>query len=497
MFGKAKKSGETLDEDLVELKPFMGLRPGVYLAALYALVLVLALFFILFFPGLSRPGSVVSVDSEPEGAAVRIDGIYQGVSPLSVFVPRGKHRISLVLPAFSVTEFEADVGGRLFASLFFPKRLSFSERLDSPDPLGVLAFAASDYARWASAGEPSAVYQIPLSLSEGAYRAGAGRYGDMAGILIASARFARSRAQMRDLLRAKFLVDNAGRSPSPLALVNSARDMLNYLSDNPGASFWLSDAVYGGGVNAVSASPWHQEHTGAGERPAEGGAAGGAMTLRGIEFRSIPAGTLNREFPYAEETPVPAFWIAASETGREDWDRFVGENPRWAADKRQALIAEGLVTEDYLLPPPGATPGDFSAEQGAAVTGVSWYAARAYCAWLNSSLAMPGYTVRLPFELEWEYAAGVNSRTVSRPLGSMLLNHWEWCENPYSYLDYLPEGAMELIDVPERPVRGGAWLNTPGTITEKTRGGLDPETCSPFVSFRPVIAPDAGSPGGR
>ena len=105
---------------------------------------------------------------------------------------------------------------------------------------------------------------------------------------------------------------------------------------------------------------------------------------------------------------------------------------------------------------------------------------------------MPGYTVRLPTELEWEYAFRVNSRASSPPLKSMLLNHWEWCENPYSYLDYLPEGAMELIGAPERPVRGGAWLNIPETVSAATRGALSPETCSPFVSFRPVIAREPG-----
>ncbi|MDR0389712.1 MAG: SUMF1/EgtB/PvdO family nonheme iron enzyme [Spirochaetaceae bacterium] len=487
MFTKSKKGGETRNEDRVELAPFMGIRPGVYLALLYSLVLALVLFFVLFFPGLSKPGSVLRIHTEPQGAAVRIDGVYQGASPLELFVPKGRHTVSLVLPAFSVNEFELNAGGRVFGSLFFPKRISVSKNLETSDPAGVLSLAAADYARWAAVGEPSAIYQIPLSLSEGAYRAGgaaeSGDYQTMNAILGASARFARNRAQIRDLVRAKFLTNNRGIGPSPLSLVNSARDMLNYLSDNPGASFWLSGSVYGGGENTISASSWHKGHTGLRAPPEQGSGPGAAMRHRGIEFRSIPEGSLNRAPPYAARTPVSSFWIAASEISREDWNRFTNENPRWALENRPALVAEGLVTEDYLADPPELVSQDLPVE--AAVTGVSWYAAKAFCAWLDESL--PGYTVRLPTELEWEYAARVNSRPGGRSFGSMLLKHWEWCEDSYSYLDYLPRGAMELIDAPERPVRGGSWLNTPETITAGTRGGLSPETCSPFVSFRPLL----------
>jgi formylglycine-generating enzyme required for sulfatase activity len=263
--------------------------------------------------------------------------------------------------------------------------------------------------------------------------------------------------------------------------------MLNYLSDNPGASLWLSETVYGGGRNIVSASAWYQGHKTA-KRPPGEERPGSVLNLRGIEFVSMPAGSLNRDFPYTAESPTPSFWIAASEVSGEDWGRFIRENPRWAPDNRSVLVGEGLVSEDYLILPPTARSKNRSAEPGPGVTGVSWYAAKAYCAWLNASLAMPGYTVRLPTELEWEYAARVNQRAVPQPLRFMLLSHWEWCENPYSYLDYLPQGALDLIDVPERPVRGGSWLNPPDTIAPDTRGALSPETCSPFVSFRPVIA---------
>jgi formylglycine-generating enzyme required for sulfatase activity len=41
----------------------------------------------------------------------------------------------------------------------------------------------------------------------------------------------------------------------------------------------------------------------------------------------------------------------------------------------------------------------------------------------------------------------------------------------------------------ERAVRGGSWVNPPGSTSIESRGSLPPETSSPFVGFRPVIVP--------
>ena len=76
MFGK-KKHENTLPEDIVSLKPLFGIRPGVYLTALYGAVCAGILFFALVYPGLANPGAVLSLRSEPSGAAVRIDGVYR------------------------------------------------------------------------------------------------------------------------------------------------------------------------------------------------------------------------------------------------------------------------------------------------------------------------------------------------------------------------------------------------------------------------------------
>ena len=89
-----------LPEDQVRLKPFLGMRPGVYLAIGLSLIILLILFLILLYPGISNPGSLVVYTSVPSGAALRIDGVYAGSSPCKVFVPKGGHTIEATLRGF-------------------------------------------------------------------------------------------------------------------------------------------------------------------------------------------------------------------------------------------------------------------------------------------------------------------------------------------------------------------------------------------------------------
>jgi len=232
-------------EDLVRLKPILGIRPGVYLAVIYSLIILCILFFILVFPGLRSPGAMVELKTEPSGASLRVNGVYMVTSPGKTFVPMGKHSMELVLPGFETERLELEIPGRVFASAFFPRRYPLEVKLNTKDHSGAFAIAAADYAAWSFGGEPTAAWQIPLSLSEGAYRAGfaIGKAGEQGEILKASARFAVTRAALRDIARAKALLDNHGLSPTPASLLNTAADIIGFLSENPGSASWLANIL--------------------------------------------------------------------------------------------------------------------------------------------------------------------------------------------------------------------------------------------------------------
>ncbi|MDR2516130.1 MAG: SUMF1/EgtB/PvdO family nonheme iron enzyme [Spirochaetaceae bacterium] len=478
---------DTYGTDYVKLKPLFGVRPGVWLFGLLCIAFLALLFFLLVFPGLNRNGSLVSCASEPFGAAVLVDGVYRGSTPCDLFISRGTHRFEISLPGFTPRVFERDIPGRVFGSLFFPPRVSVTAGLSAPDRAAVFRRAADEYARWAFGGESAAAWQTPLSLSEGVYRAGSGGIDPvlretMTGILLESRGYAVTRGALRDFVRAEFLLDNGGNPPSPLSLIRSGRAFLAMAA--PGTARHLGGLLDGESAARITESAWYAEDGGGEGRaaPRRGEPAGGrTITLGGLTFVYIDGGTL-----FAADGPgggkeIAGFWISRDEVGAAAFDAFLAENPVWSGAAREALVRQNLVTETYLeMYPGGETAGR---------AGISWHAAAAFTAWLTARLTPGGaLEARLPTEAEWEYAA----RSAELPGGAKIENMtgslWEWCGDYHVPLAFFaPDGAGQIA-APERNVRGGSWINPSGSVSVGSRASLPPETCSPFVGFRPVIA---------
>ncbi|MDR0561494.1 MAG: SUMF1/EgtB/PvdO family nonheme iron enzyme [Spirochaetaceae bacterium] len=501
---ETRRSSETPDEDRVKLPVVLGIRPGYYLAILYGLALVVIFFFVFCYPGIVKPGALVAFISEPEGAAIRVDDLTLGSAPCEIFISRGTRNIEMVLPGFSPFKTEAVVGNRVFGSWFFPRRLRITGTLTAADPLEALRLGAVRYSEWSFAGEPSEIWQIPQELSEGAYRSGpaasdpAAREA-MEGILQASLRFTVTRTGLRDLIRAAALTGNGGLSPSPVTLLRFAQDASAYLSDTPGAAVWLAGLLSLESAPPESAPPesvppafqaWYKKNSAGTSAGISAGTSAGNSTgipaensavleLGGMEFRRIAGGSFTMQGVFPHQALIEDFWIADTEVSSESWAAFLAAHDEWSGEQRERLREQGLVTIDYLGDSPPGIAG---------ISGVSWYAAEAYCRWLTGLLppALASYEARLPREAEWEYAAGRDNPALEDLLGG----HWEWCGDPYAPLDFFPAPPeyIRAIGSPERSLRGGAWINPPGAVGAETRASLPPDTCSAFVSFRPVIA---------
>jgi len=486
-------------EDIVHLKPVLGIRPGVYIAIAGSVVIVAALFFILLYPGIVRPGAMVVFASEPSGAALRVDDLYVGSSPCRVFVSKGEHVIEAALPGFETERLDRVIPSRVFASALFPRRYDLNVTLVTADPSSALAEAAHDYAAWTFGGEPTAAWQIPLSLSEGVYRAGPAA-SDTDVLLSVAARFAVTRAALRDLVRASTLALNGGNVPSPLTLVRSVAQAAAFLSHNAGSAAWLADTLPADSAAVLISSAWYQNQLAAfaGVIAGESLAAPPANQIRvgGLLFSEINGGIVALGEPFPHRIPIEAFLICTTEVPVPAYADFLDAAQQWRPQQRETLEKRGLVDGEYLADfddsiPVGGRRQSSSLDTG--VSSVSWFAANAFCEWLTGKLpdSFSGWEVRLPTEAEWEYAAKSAQRWEGR--GGILAMEggaWEWCADPYAPLPFIaaPPEAITDVGSPERPVRGGSWLNSTISTNVETRAFLPPSTCSPFVSFRPVIA---------
>ena len=175
--------------------------------------------------------------------------------------------------------------------------------------------------------------------------------------------------------------------------------------------------------------------------------------------------------------------------------------------------------------------GVFSARPGRnnhPMNNISWYGAKAYCAWLGKRLERD---VRLPSEAQWEYAAGNGKRHTkwslcdefnandyvharnyrtetpranTAPVGSirpndfglydMCGNVWEWCLDKYRRDWYNDKAASSTDPICNQNndntgycvVRGGSWRSISNGLRSAKRESSDPDYKNSSLGFRCV-----------
>jgi formylglycine-generating enzyme required for sulfatase activity len=226
---------------------------------------------------------------------------------------------------------------------------------------------------------------------------------------------------------------------------------------------------------------------------------------------SVPAGKFLMGSPTSErdrepresqnEVSVDAFWMDPTEVTNAAFRKFLVANRSW----QKSQVKSDFASEDYLKYWKNAEYP--SIEQGNyPVTYVSWYAAQAYCAWMEK---------RLPTEAEWEYAARAGTTKAywwgdewepakaagnlprgPDPVGKeahrnqwnlfdMLGNVKEWTSTVYKTYPYdASDGREDPQSVSGRVVRGGSWADVPEYLRSAFRIQEAPNFTDGFVGFR-------------
>lgn len=535
---KNKITNEDIDNASVKLKPVFGIQPGVYLTVIYGIIISLILFLLLIAPGLRNNGVKVIAETLPDGAAVYVDDIYMGTTPTVFFTKKGVRNFRIEKDFFEVIEFQENIGGRILGSLIIPRKFNINNSIKLIDHVGFLKKRFKELSSYALIEDYYERYQLPPLLSRTVGEFISGDKSANSNLLydfLYSMRVNLGSPDMVDeYVKALNLTEN-GIDPSvsnaDLSIIfdffkqennseglflsilkaypeNGRIEVLDNLSKIDNLSDKLNNIISGLKSDDINTEP---------------SLTGKTLGIGNLNFIGISSGTyvsgydilINNEnfikdnnltsFPHLEY--VDDFYIMEKEITRNDYSLFLDNNPKWKIENINFLISEHLVSKDYLA------FQDFTKE-GIPVANVSWYAAKAYCEWLETQLpdSMSGFQVKLPSEAEWEAVARLEdpdtvkhifkesraesalstdfTRSGKSGVYDILGNLWEWNDNWIFPADSV-NGSFGLTDNNfegvEKAVRGGSWANFEEDIKVSTRGSQDPSWSTPFLGFRPVV----------
>ncbi|MBN1649234.1 MAG: SUMF1/EgtB/PvdO family nonheme iron enzyme [Spirochaetales bacterium] len=520
-----------IDSIKVELPVLFGIKPRIYITIIYSLLILTALFFLLLFPGLKHNGSRVYLNSSMSGSAVYVDGKYIGSTPGRYFIAKGTREIRVSHPCFADSVQKTDIKGRLFFSLFAPKNASLSFELKLEDPQALFDKGLQETASWGLINAVSESYQPRPVISETA--AGLVHSGNLAlaesfihetlvhvsneymfrDWLHADSIVAGNRLFEGNMFSARAMFDFFGKAE----LFPNLYYLLYYISGNAEERTALRKSGLLQQIDDQIMALENPDTTVADK--------GGDINLNGLHFIHFAGGSFvsgngrdNHGINYRGTVSHPVkyhlddFYILDREVTRGMFRRFLESNPKWQKNNTAGLTGEGLVTEHYLA-------GWEDGKDNEPADYVSWYAADAFCQYLNiflpARLHEEGYRIKLPSENQWEYTAlksgqdnpvfqsnnyigplPVNGRTAdANGIYDLKGNLWEWCGDWYApavrfYSDMNGNSPVQLKGGAEKNVRGGSWANPASEIMPATRASQPPSWCTPYLGFRLVISRD-------
>ena len=524
MSKKDRTAGQAPADDIaVHLKPILGMRPGTYLTGLYAVAVVVLLFFILLYPGLHRHGAFLAITTYPGKATVKVDGAYAGSTPCIIFLKSGSRTVEISKPYYSPVTLNETVSGRVFATLLFPDTSSTKQQLRVSDLDGLLAWSLGDFQK-----NP----EIPQIFSDASRAAvDEGSRSKVYDFLDNSARYVTAEFQLRELLLAAARASSRNSFLSPSALVDLVEDSVHVKQKYDNAPSWLLLTLARDKAVKLASGDWIQQYLSMyrgemskyyqGSFPPSAGAAEGSWPCRVQVI--VPSPRVSSPWErMTTSTPWESQWTRSCPTLSPLIPFTLAR--RKSPTGSLLLSSRRRLSLFRLMPPAGLERprgrhvplrlGEWKTSGGGGsppVTSVSFHAAAAFCpvAHGRCSALPPGYIARLPLESGWngrrvegsvarcipwgkpgaavffhKGAVGPSRAGPRSPTGTDFAtwpeNVWQWCADPYAPGNYLLSSSLDpglnasyersYTAGPDRVVRGGSWNNQSEQISVFARG---------------------------
>lgn len=459
----------------VKLKPFHGIRPGVYIIIIWALIILLLAFVLFVLPGLVSNTSYVTFNEPVVGSGVYEDGIYLGSATDGVYkTTGGNHKYTFTYEGEEYGEVESKVKRKVFFTLFSHKpQLIVPERSynDEVKEKVVSAFIRDVTSYSAVISAPDTFHYPPIFSS-----------------------FASNSVEMS---------------------IKDVRDAWLLALSHISSSSLYEDYKVGKEILLKSGILFETEESKELEYYIEALFNGEKVILEKSMENNILLPTKDGDFFHyeptivemgysttltvesAKEAPVKVevyeFSIARNLVTEHDWALFVEENPKWSKDNLETLVEEGLVDSNYLK---GITLSPYI-NSIRPIRNISYYAASAYVEWKSGK---DGVIYHIPTEKEWytasfstkdkEYVTSLvyvenNPTTPTAMLGLL----WEFTSTPFIPLSRITDydkinnlGNMYGYD--DVIVKGGSYVSDPSSISIDTVGITSKSTCSEFCGLR-------------
>ena len=459
----------------VKLKPFHGIRPGVYIIIIWALIILLLAFVLFVLPGLVSNTSYVTFNEPVVGSGVYEDGIYLGSATDGVYkTTGGNHKYTFTYEGEEYGEVESKVKRKVFFTLFSHKpQLIVPERSynDEVKEKVVSAFIRDVTSYSAVISAPDTFHYPPIFSA-----------------------FASNSVEMS---------------------IKDVRDAWLLALSHISSSSLYEDYKVGKEILLKSGILFETEESKELEYYIEALFNGEKVTLEKSMENNILLPTKDGDFFHyeptivemgysttftvesAKEAPVKVevyeFSIARNLVTEHDWALFVEENPKWSKDNLETLVEEGLVDSNYLK---GITLSPYI-NSIRPIRNISYYAASAYVEWKSGK---DGVIYHIPTEKEWytasfstkdkEYVTSLvyvenNPTTPTAMLGLL----WEFTSTPFIPLSRITDydkiinlGNMYGYD--DVIVKGGSYVSDPSSISIDTVGITSKSTCSEFCGLR-------------